>query len=262
MFKKVVLLLSLILSFANLSNAQTNDQAEFNMSISMKYLSRFVAYGIDLAGDSPAWGGNLSISHRSGAYADAYYIRPTSTAEDAQQWIFDVGYEQDIFSRLNFYAEFAHYLYATDTVNIFAQYSNSLSLNLGIDLDLFEVGLSYDRFLGADGASYFGADISTFIETGPVYLLPMIQLVFMSQTVDDRYLSKGKGKKNDDNILTEKTEITGLANTLLSVVVIYPVTRGLSLSLVPTFILSHQSELSVESTRFVWNVRLRYNFDF
>lgn len=261
MIKKFLLLITMLLTFANLSNAQTSDQAEFNMSISMKYLSRFVAYGIDLAGDSPAWGGNLSIGHRSGAYADAYYIRPTSTAEDAQQWIFDVGYEKDLSSRLNFYAEFAHYLYATDTVNIFAQYSNSLSLNLGIDLDLIEVGLSYDRFLGTNGASYFGADISTFIETGPVYLLPMIQLVFMSQTVDDRYLPKGKGKKNE-NISTETTDLTGLANTLLSVVAIYPVGHGLSISLVPTLIMSHQSELSVESTRFVWNARLRYSFDF
>jgi hypothetical protein len=252
----------MILAFVNLSNAQNDDRPEFNMSMSIKYLSRFVAYGIDLAGDSPAWGGSMSIGHRSGVYADTYYTRPTSTAENAQQWNFDVGYEQDIFSRVNFYAEFAHYIFATDTVNIFAEYSNSLSLNLVIDLDLFEVGLSYDRFLGAGGATYFGADISTFIETGPVYLLPMIQFVFISQTVDDRYLSKGKSKKDNSTYVTESTEIKGLANTLLTAVVIYPVTSGLSFSLIPTLILSHKSELSVESTRFVWNASLRYSFDF
>jgi len=257
---KGILLFSLaILVCVNLSYARNDDEPEFSMSMNLKYLSRFVAYGIDLAGDSPAWGGSMSVAHRTGIYGDAYYTRPTNTAENAQQWTFDAGYEREISSHLSFYAELAHYIFASDTVNIFAQYSNSLSLNLDLDLDLFEIGLSYDRFLGAGGATYLSADISTFIETGPAYLMPMVQFVFMSQTVDDRYLQKGKGKKNE-NIITGTTEISGLANTLLTAVVIFPLTSGLNLSLVPTLILGHNSELSVESTRFVWNAGLRYHF--
>ena len=255
-------LISLFLGLlVTVTGAQTDDQPAFAMSASAKYLSRFVAYGIDLAGDSPAWGGNISIGHRTGFYADGYYTRPTKSVEDAQQIALDVGYEHDFSSRLSFYAEFAHYIYASDTVNIFSGFSNSVTLNASIDLEFFDLGLSYDRYLGTDGASYFSADISTFTEAGPVYLLPMIQVVFMSQTVEDKYLNKGKGKKQPPAEEIVTTEITGLANTLITLVAVYPIVDHLNFSLVPTLILNHQSELSVESSRFVWNAALRYSFD-
>ncbi len=231
------------------------------MSVGMKYLSRFVAYGIDLAGDSPAWGGNISVGHSSGLYADAYYTRPTNSIEDAQQIALDIGYEKDLSSRLSFYAEFGHYIYASDTVNIFSGFSNSISLNANINLEIFDLGLSYDRFLGSDGATYFSADISTFQEAGPVFLLPMVQFVFMSQIIEDRFLPKGKSKKGRAGESVVQTEITGLANTLVTLVAVYPLTGHLSLSFVPTLILNHKSELSVDSSRFVWHASLRYSFD-
>ena len=261
MRKKRVIILILILSFYTAAGAQDDIRPSFGMSVGVKYLSRFVAYGIDLAGDSPAWGASMSIGHRSGLYADAYYTRPTSSVEDAQQVALDIGYETEIIPRLDFYAELGHYIYSSDTVNIFSQYSNSLSANLSIDLEIFELGLSYDRFLGNNGASYFSVDLSAFQETGPFYLLPMVQFVFMSQTVDERFLHKGKGKKSSGTEVITSETVTGLANTMLTAVVVYPALEQLTLSIIPSLIFYHKSELSVESSRFIWSASLRYSFD-
>jgi len=193
--------------------------------------------------------------------ADAHYTRPTSTQVEAQQWSFDIGFEKEFSSRFTMFAEFSQYRFASDTVNIFSQFSNLISINAEFDLTIFDLGLSYDRFLGDPGASYFSIDISTFHKISPVFIMPMLQVVFMSQTVEDRYLPKGKGKKKNDQIV-ETTDLTGLANTMLTLVAVYPVVENVSLSIVPSLILNHQSALSVESVRFVWNANLRYSFSF
>ena len=243
-------------------SAQDSEESGFNLSFAAKYLNRFTAYGIDMAGESAAWRASATLSHQSGFYIDGYYTVPTSNLiEDGNQGTFDVGYEAEISDIFSVYAEYAQYFYSSDTVNIFSQYNNSISLNAAIDLEILELGFSYDRFLGNDGASYFSLDISSFQEAGPFYLMPMLQMVFMSQTIEERYLDKGKGKKGSGEEIVTSTTLTGLSNSSLTLVLVYPAAKGLTLSLVPSLIFYHQNELSVESTRFLWNAGLRYSFD-
>ncbi|MEN8191736.1 MAG: hypothetical protein ABFS12_02895 [Bacteroidota bacterium] len=241
--------------------AQESDESSYNYSIGMKYLSRFVAYGIDLADDNTAWGINTSLGHSSGFYVDGYYTKPITNQLDLQQWGVDIGYEKEFFSGFNMYMEYSHFEFATDTANILSQFTNSLSVNTEFDLAIFDLGLSYDHYFGEPGASYFGIDISTFYDLGPFYIMPMAQAVFMSQTIENSYLSKGKTKKKNDPIV-EVTEVIGLANTMLTLVTICPIIDNVSLSVVPALIFNNQSELSNESTQFVWNAGLRYNLSF
>ena len=261
LFTSVFVVLTLISFYPAQLAAQGTENSELRLSFAGTYLSRFVAYGLDLAGESPALRGSATISHGSGFYADAYYTFPTdNTVENAQQAMFDVGYEAEFGEIFSFYAEYASYIYSSDTVNVLAQYSGSISLNAGIDLSVVDLGFSYDRFLGDNAASYFSLDVSAFYETGPVYIMPMAQLVFMSQTIEDRYLGSGKGKK-DKNEPQVTTTVTGLSTSSLTAVVVYPAAPGLTISFVPSLIFYHKSELSVESSRFLWNAGLRYSFD-
>ena len=90
----------------------------------------------------------------------------------------------------------------------------------------------------------------------------MIQVVFMSHTVDERYLDKGKSKKPNGGSSVITTTVTGLANTTLSLVTIYPIINHLYLTIVPSFIFYHQDDIAIESTRFIWNAGLRYSIYF
>ena len=255
--------LLLIIALLGRVDAQSSDENDFTLSIGTKYMSRFVAYGIDLADESPAWGLNMSLAHSSGFYLDGYYTNPTRASLDARQITFDLGYDHEFSDVFSFYAEFSRYFYSSDTVNVFAQFSNSISLNANVDLSVIDIGFSYDRFLSSEGASYFTFDISSFQEAGPLYLLPLIQIVFMSHTVDDRFLDKGKSKKpNGDGSVVTTTTVTGLANTTLSLVAIYPIINHLYLSIIPSFIFYYQDDVFIESTRFIWNAGLRYSFHF
>ena len=238
-----------------------NDEPAFNFSVGSKYYSRFTAYGISLSGDNPAWGLNAGVGHSSGLYGDIFYTRSLNTENNEQQVALDIGYELEFSPRFSMYAEYGHYQFSSDTLHAFAQFSNSLSLNANIDLSIFDLGLSYDRFFGGSGASYFSIDVSTFQDLGPCYLLPMLQMVFMSQEVEDRYLDQGKGKKKDEETVVTTT-LAGLSNTMLMVVAILPVIDHLNITLVPAFIFYHQDELSVNSTQFIWNVGIRYRIYF
>ena len=136
-----------------------------------------------------------------------------------------------------------------------------------MSFSLFDVGVSFDQFLGNSGASYFSFDVSRFQEVGPLYVLPMLQIVFISQEVENTKLPKSSKKSKKGNqvpttVTGETTTLTGLANTIVTVVTILPVYENLSLSFVPTLILSHQDDLSTEPTQFVWNISARYRFNF
>jgi hypothetical protein len=254
----IIILLSI--SANNIVNAQDNRNTNFRLSFAAKYLNRFTAYGIDLAEESAAYGLSSSLSHTSGLYGDVYFTNPTNTDIDAQQTSFDVGYEKEFSEIFSLSAEFSQYFFSSDTANILSQFSNAISVGAELSLDLFDFGISYDRFLGESGASYFSLDISTFYEIGPLYILPFYQVVFMSQTVETGLLKKGKGKKIDSQ--TTSTTTSGLANSIITAVVIYPIIKNLSLSFSPSLILSHNDDLSSESSLFIWNVGIRYRFSF
>ena len=257
----IVLLLSLFSSINNLI-AQDSRKNDFRLSLGGKYLSRFTTYGIDLAQESAAYGLSASLRHVSGLYTDAYFSTPTNSDIDAQQTAVDIGYEYEFTDKFSVSAEFSQYFYSSDSANIFSQFDNSLSINAALELEVFDLGFSYDTFLGGDGASYFGIDISSFYEVGHLYILPMYQMVFMSQTVDQNILLKGKSKKKINQTTSTTTEISGLANSIITVAAIYPLLDNLSLSFTPTLIISHNDELSSESSLFVWNAGLRYRLKF
>jgi hypothetical protein len=113
----------------------------------------------------------------------------------------------------------------------------------------------------ATASPCFGIDASKFHKIGPVHILPILQLVFMSQTVEEIYTAKGKQKKKDNSISTSK-ELSGLVNTTITLVILFPIFKNTSLSFMPSLILNHQDELSEESSQFIWNAGIRYRFKF
>ena len=255
------MILIFTISAFKIVQAEGNDESAFRLSFGAKYLSRFTAYGIDLAGENPAWGLNSSLSHKSGFYSDVYFTRPAKTPYESQQFTFDIGYEKEVSSLITMFVEFSQFFTSSDTVNLLSQFSNMISVNAEFDLTIFDFGLSYDRFLGSTGASYLSVDISTFHDLKHVYILPILQVVFMSQSVDESFIVKGKGKHNINNTAST-TDLTGIANTMLTVVTIFPVLKNVSISFVPSLILNHRDELSAESSQFVWNAGISYSFNF
>jgi hypothetical protein len=264
MRKKLILLALFVISFLlfirNTIYAEENSKSAFGLSFGARYLSRFTAYGIDLADESQAWALHTSAAHKSGFYADARFTRPVSSPDNAQQFSFDIGYEKELSSRISVSAEFSQYLYSGDTVNVLSQFSNMISLNAECDLTIFDLGFTYDHFLGGSGATYLSLDASTFQQIGPVYILPVLQLVFISQTFEENYFVKDKHKKKESNTAAVTTKLTGLVNTLITIVAVYPVFKNVSLSFVPLLILNHQEELSAESSRIIWSAGIRYKF--
>jgi len=232
---------------------------DFQLSLGLKYLNKYTNYGIDL-NDSQAFAASFSLSHKSGFYIDTKYINPTETPIDAQQFGIDLGIEHEFSEIVSGYAEISSYSYPVDTLHLLSQYSNSISIGVDVDLYFFDLGFSVDQYLGGSGASYFSVNVSKFFIAGSFYLLPLAQTVFMSQDVDDKYLKKGKGKKKNGADL--KTSLIGLSNSSISIVAIYPIFKTLSISVIPTFILNHRSEISVDSFQFLWNAGIRYKLKF
>ena len=242
--------------------ANKNESSSFDLSLKAAYLSRFTAYGIDLADKNPAWRISSAISHSSGFYGNAQLTRPVSSIYDAQQVTIVIGYEREFSYFLALSAQLSHFFYSSDTVNILSQFPNLISLMADMNLTVIDLGLSYDHYPGENGATYFSIDISKFFDMGHVYIMPFIQVVFISQTVEERHLVKGKSRKKGNISTVTTTGLSGLVNSSITIVTVYPVFKNISLSFTPSFLLSHQDELSEQTAQFIWNAGIRYKFKF
>jgi len=258
--KIFILLIPLVLFSNNIGVfAQGADSNILRLTLGAKYLSQFTAYGIDLAENKSALALNSSLSHKSGI---SLSTQPNVNGDNLRQYSFGLNFDKEISPRLTLSAEFDHYLYNDANINILSSFSNSISVGADIDLDFIDIGISFDQFLGGSGATYFGFDISTFIDAGSIYVLPIVYVSFISQTIETEILTKLKGKNKRDLSQATETDFSGVASTMMSVVFIYPFAENIYISFVPTGIWSHRDDLSAEIFRFVWNAGLRYRITF
>ncbi len=248
------------LSVAVPAEVWSQDDPEWGASANIRYLSRYNAYGIDLS-DTPAASLSAGVSHRSGFALGVGALRTMGSAGELQHWSVAVGYERSVSEVLSLNAEFEHYEYANDSANVLAALANSISFGADLDFDPVTIGVSYDVYLGPSSASYFSFNVSSFYDLGPVYLVPLVQLTFMSQEVENRLLMDGKGKKSV-SAGTSGTSVTGLSSLSLHAVLILPIAEGLNFSLHPYFLYSPKSELSSNSSRLLWSAGLRYSLEF
>ncbi len=164
-------------------------------------------------------------------------------------------------------AEYTHFVYANDSVNVLAALTNALSFSADISLGSVDVGFSYDTFLGTNSASYYGLDISGFHQIGDVSIVPLAQVTFMAQDVENRLLksNSGPGKggpPSGSSSKTSVTTVTGLSNFGLHLVMIYPLIDRLSFTFHPYYQYSPRAEVSTRTSRFVWSIGLRYSLSF
>lgn len=250
----------LLMVFVHTAVGQDDTAKDFKFYVGSKYQSRFTSYGIEMANESPAIGLNLSVSHASGFYSGASFVHPVESDLDANQILIDIGYEKEVSSFFLFSIEFNQYFFSNDTLSLLSGFSNSINFNTDFSFEKFDVGFSFDQFLGESGATYFSFDVSRFIEIKPFYVLPIAQIVFLSHEVDNPNLLKGKsGKKKSPQITdTENVTLTGLATTIVTVAAIYPASEKFSISLIPSLIISHQEDLSADILNFVWSIGFKY----
>lgn len=257
----ILFLVFLLMVFVPNAIAQEDTIKDFKFSVGSKYKSRFTSYGIEMADESPAIGLNFSVSHASGFYSDASFVSPLQSDLNANQTIIDIGYEKEVSSFFSFSIEFNQYFFNNDTLGLLSGFSNSIDLGADFSFEMLDIGFSFDQFLGESGATYFSFDVSRFISLKPFYILPIVQMVFLSQEVDNPNLLKGKkGKKKGRPKITdaENVTLTGLANTIITVASIYPVNKKISISLIPSLIISNQEDLSADIFNFVWSIGFKY----
>lgn len=252
-----VLCVSAIFSFFAVPTANGQDDPIWSASFGTNYISRHVAYGLDLS-ESPAIGFSADLGHSSGFTLDAGALRTLGSGGELQNWSVGIAYELTLAETVTLSAGFTHHDYSSDSANALASLSNSVSFGVGADFGTVSVGLSYDRYLGGEGASFYGADFSSFLELGPFAIVPLAQMTFVSQEVEGLFL---KGNKKGGGISTSTTStVTGLSSFSLHAVIVLPVLDGLSATFHPYYLYS-PSDLSSASSRFVWSLGARYSVE-
>ena len=251
------------------SPAQEDElESPWNVSAAARYLSRYTNYGVDLSGDRAALAYNIGLAHEGGFNVSAGAINTVGTGGGLQQWSLGVGYDLQVSEVFTLSAEYTHFSYANDSVNVLATLTNALSFSAEISLGVVDVGFSYDTFLGTNSASYYGLDVSGFHQIGKVSIVPLAQVTFMSQDVENRLLksNSGPGKGGppfgSSSSSSSVTTVTGLSGLSLHLVLIYPLVDHLSFTFHPYYQYSPKAEVSTKTSRFVWSIGLRYSFDF
>ena len=241
------------------SPAQEDElESPWNVSAAARYLSRYTNYGLDLSGDRAALAYNMGLAHEGGFNVSAGAINTVGTGGGLQQWSLGVGYDLQVSAVFMLSAEYTHFSFANDSVNILATLTNALSFSAEISLGVVDVGFSYDTFLGTNSASYYGLDVSGFHQIGKVSIVPLAQVTFMFQDVENRRGPPFGSSSSSSSVTT----VTGLSRLSLHLVLIYPLVDHLSFTFHPYYQYSPKAEVSTKTSRFVWSIGLRYSFDF
>jgi hypothetical protein len=257
-----------VLSNALFSQEEDDDEKStpWTAAAVVRYLNRYTSYGVELSGDRPAVAPSLSLSHEGGFSSSVEGIVTSGAGGGLQRWAFGVGYDFSLSEQFILSIAFNRYGYRNDTANVLAGLSNSLSVSAEIDLDVINVSVSVDQYLGNGGATYFGADVSSFLQFDNWTIVPLAQVTFVSQTVSisrtRQHRLQGAPKRGPGGTTTTTTTLAGLSSMSLHTVAIYRVTENFSLVIHPSFLYSPLSEISSRSTQFNWSAGIRYSVPF
>ncbi|MBF8247500.1 MAG: hypothetical protein HW374_300 [Bacteroidetes bacterium] len=239
---------------------EEDDGGIWSVTSGVKYLSKFTNNGVDLSRDQQALSLSAGIAHASGLSFEVNPVIVLGSNGGYQQSSFALAYEKSFATIVSLGLEFAHYSYKSDTANALAGLANSFSVDLDFDLDPTSISLSYSRYLGGGGASFFSVGISTIRMLGDLAVIPVAQATFANQTVSAIFLTSNKGKSKAQ-IGTADVSISGLSSLSLLVVFSYPLVEGLSASFTPAFTYT-PTELAARSSQFVWSAGLTYSMEF
>lgn len=239
---------------------EEDEDGIWNVTTGVKYLSKFTNNGVDLSQDQPALSLNAGIAHAWGLSLGVNPVIVLGSDGGYQQSSIALAYEMSFATIVTLGFEFAHYSFKKDTVNALADLKNSFSVDFDLDLDPTSVSLSYARYLGGGGASFFSAGISRLINFGDLVVLPLAQATFISQSVSPLFLKSNKGKTKVQLGTTDAT-VSGLSSLSLLVVFSYPVVEGLSVSFTPDFTYT-PTELSARSSQLIWSTGFTYSIEF
>lgn len=241
----------------------SHGQELFTAVAGASYMNRYTAYGMDLTNELPAAGASLSLS-RSGFSVGADALQTLGTDGEFQYWSLSGEYTLELLPILSVEAGFTHFEYASDSISILAPYKNAATLALDLDAGILGAGIAYERYLGGDGGSFVSASLSTFIDLGPVWVLPLVHATYMSQEVEERLLKggsgggSGSGSGGGGTVTTTTKTITGLSSISLHAVIIVPLLDGLTFRIHPSYLYSPKSELSSSQSNVIWSAGLQY----
>lgn len=257
MMMRLFLIAFFVLS-ENLVAQDEEPSREWDLSVAGRYHSLYTNYGLDLSNDRSALGYEFGVTHLSGFSTTVNAIQTLGAGGQLQQWSLGIGYDWQASEWVVLSAEYTHYEYSNDSVNVLAGLSNGLSFSLELSLGDVDLGFSYDTFLGSNSASYYGMDLSGYYKFKDLMIVPLAQVTFMAQEIQNSLLNPGK--KGSSSGTTTTSTVTGLSSFSIHLVLVYPLLEQLSLSAHPSFLYSPKAEVSSRASQFVWSVGFRFSF--
>jgi hypothetical protein len=259
-----VLISTFDLMYAREKDGDDEQEQLWSVSWGAHYYSRNTRYGADLSEDRPAFSFESDMSHASGLSAGFEAFTLTGTNGGYEHSAFHVGYEYPLNISISFAGTYTYSSYKTDTMNVLAGISNTVSLSGTFNASGLIFFASYSAFFGGGTANYVATGASKNYKIGELTVEPSVQLCFASQTVNDNLLPKnrGKGKGNKNGIAaTLTTTITGMSNLSIGVTFRYSLGKGFATSIKPSYVYS-PTDLAVSTNQIILTIGIEHSIDF
>jgi len=251
------------LSYAQEENEEEEGAQNWSFSAGAKYLSRYTTYGVDMSQDQPALSFDAGMFHASGFNFGAEAISTLGSSGGYRQSSVHVGYSHSFGEKWTALGMYTYHSYQSDTLSALAGLSSSLSFGLVYHLGPVNLSASYNMYFGGGTANYLSLGATSSFEVRDLSIEASTEASFASQTVDATLLPKnrgqGKGKQQQGSQLT--TTVTGMSSLGVVVTLSYPVGKGFTASLTPSYLYS-PTDLSTRSSQFLWYAGLSYSVDF
>jgi len=223
--------------------------------------------GLDLSGSNPTLNYFLSIKHSSGLSSSFLYSGFFEGEKKSLFWYADLQYDYSVSEWLDMSAGLSHTKYFVDSLNAVYDLENCISVSASASLNLIDLGLTYDLYLGSDPAHYLTLDVSRMFEIGDLTLLFSASAVYMTQRIEEGKLEglalKLKHKSSSASANPKrKVSLSGINSYYFDLYSEYDLGSGFSAYFNPTYIISPKSEVSSKDKQLSWLLGVQYSFRF
>ena len=250
------LFLLFIPSFIIIAQEKSENNDSFSLSLSSQYSTAQISKGVNVSGTQGTFGNGVVLGHSNGL-SFSYFNTQLSTGGTLNH-AFSAGYSYDFTDFLYGDVDFSYTSYPDQSINAVAEFSKTLSLSLNADLQLFDLSLSYEKYLENGAPSYFGIGAMKIISSGNWGFIPSFDLTFISQEINYA-TSKFKQKSTNSQ---KSVSLSGISSVTIGCGVRYGLGKGFSFRFLPQLAFTPKQEIAVRSTQLTASIGIGYTTEF
>ena len=238
------------------ANANVESDTDWSLYSGLGYSTSQSKMGADLAKAGGLFNQFCSLDHSSGFSVGFSVMENYDKTFKYNSGSFDLGYSYDLSDAFSLDIGYSRSFFANDTVNIFAEAPNQVSLSAFYTNSVVNASLDYAYIFGKDKLQSLSLSLLKSVKLGDFRISPLLSVTGLAYEVaKNKLVSSGSTKTN----VKQKLTISAI-NASLGFK--YQISESFIIKLVPAYAYNLIKEISKKKSLYTISLGVDYSLDF